>query len=134
MIVLDEHLQGIGLEAAIARWCRSQVCLIGSLRPGTVIKDESIPHLLRSVRQPTFVTQNWKHFWQRTAAHAGFCIICFTLPPDRAPEISPSLRRLFRLPSFHTKVARMGKVARISSEQVTYYQVNNTQTYVLPLP
>ena len=134
MIVLDEHLQGVGLEDAIARWYQGQVCFVGSLRPGTVIKDDSIPSLLRLVRQPTFVTQNWKHFWQRAAAHSGYCIVCFTLPSEQAPEISGSLRRLFRLPAFRTRAARMGKVIRVSGEHATYYQVNDMQTYVLPLP
>jgi hypothetical protein len=55
MIVLDEHLQGVDLEDVIAHWYRGSVCFVGSLRPGTIIKDESIPHLLRSVRQPTKV-------------------------------------------------------------------------------
>jgi hypothetical protein len=89
MIVLDEHLQGVRLEETIAQWYRGRVCFISSLRPGSVIKDESIPHLLRSERQPTFVTQNWKHFWHRTAAHSGFCIVCFVLPSEQVREIAP---------------------------------------------
>lgn len=58
MIVLDEELQGLGLERAISSWYRGTVLLIKALRPGTVIKDEAIPALLRQVRQPTFVTIN----------------------------------------------------------------------------
>lgn len=134
MIVLDEHLQGVGLEEAIARWYRGRVCFIGSLRPGSVIKDDGIPHLLRSARQPTFVTQNWKHFWQRTSAHRDFCIVCFVLPSEQVQEISPLLRRLSRLPTFQTRAARMGRVVRVSSEHVTYYQVNDSQIHLLPLP
>jgi hypothetical protein len=134
MIVLDEHLQGVRLEETIAQWYRGRVCFISSLRPGSVIKDESIPHLLRSERQPTFVTQNWKHFWHRTAAHSGFCIVCFVLPSEQVREIAPLLRRLLRLSAFQTRAARMGKVIRVSSEQVSYYQVNDAQSYVLSLP
>lgn len=58
MIVLDEELQGLGLEEAISRWYRGSVILIKKLRPGTVIKDDAIPALLRKVKQPTFVTIN----------------------------------------------------------------------------
>jgi len=133
MIVLDEHLQGAGLEQAIRRWYRGQVCFIGALRPGSVIKDENVPHLLRSARQPTFVTQNWKHFWQRTAAHGDFCIVCFTLPSERLQEISPLLRGLLRLTAFRTRSARTGKVVRVSGEQVAYYQVNDSQVYLMHL-
>ena len=42
--------------------------------------------------------------------------------------------RLFRLTVFKTKAARMGKVVRISEEQVAYYQVQDTQVYLAPLP
>ena len=40
MIVLDEQLQGAGLEQAIARWYRGRVCFIAALRPGSVVKDD----------------------------------------------------------------------------------------------
>lgn len=56
MIVLDEELQGLGLEQAIAHWYRGAVLVVKQLRPGTVIKDEAIPTLLRRANQPTFVT------------------------------------------------------------------------------
>jgi hypothetical protein len=134
MIVLDEHLQGLELEDAIGQWYRGSVCIITDLRPNTVIKDDAIPVLLRTVSNPTFVTLNWNHFWQRTVAYEDFCIVCFTLPTNQATEISPLLRRLFRLSEFKTKSARMGKVARISAEQVAYYQAHDSQTYLLPLP
>jgi hypothetical protein len=54
MIVLDEELQGLGLEEAIAHWYRGAVLIVKQLRPGTVIKDEAIPMLLRRAEQPTF--------------------------------------------------------------------------------
>lgn len=134
MIVLDEQLQGVGLEVAIAAWYRGRVSFVGSLRPDTIIKDEGIPHLLRSVRQPTFVTQNWKHFWQRASAHSDFCIVCFTSPSEQAREISPLLRQLFHQATFRTRTGRMGKVARVSGGQTTYYRVNDATIYVLPEP
>jgi hypothetical protein len=109
MIVLDEQLQEVGVETALRRWYRGRVCTVTALRPVSVIKDDGIPSLLRAVSNTNFVTLNWKDFWQRTAAHQGFCLVCFTLPPRRELEISVLLRRLFRLPSFKTKAARMGR-------------------------
>jgi len=50
MIVLDEQLQGLGLEDTVARWYRGSVLVVKTLRPGTVIKDEAIPSLLRRLR------------------------------------------------------------------------------------
>jgi hypothetical protein len=133
VIVLDEHLQGIGLEEAIRRWYRGRVCLVTHVRPGSIIRDDGIPHLLRRERQPTFVTQNWNHFWQRTPAHDSFCIVSFVLPSEQASGIGPLLRRLFQMPAFRTRAARMGKVIRVSGGQATYYQVSDPDTYVLPL-
>ena len=63
MIVLDEHLAGLGVETAIRQWYRGRVCGITELRPGSVIKDEAIPHLReispclrRLLRLPEFKT------------------------------------------------------------------------------
>ena len=134
MIVLDEQLKKVGVQEAISRWYRGRVCTINDLRPGSVIKDEIVPVLLRTAAQPTFVTVNWPDFWPHTLAHPGFCVICFTVLPDSAVEVSPLLRRLLRLPAFKTKAARMGKVARVSGEQVTYYQPHDGQRYLVSLP
>lgn len=134
MIVLDEQLQGVRLEADIAQWYRGRVCFVSSLRPGSIVKDDGIPHLLRSMRQPTFVTQDWTDFWQQVPAHRNFCIVCFVMPSEQAQEIAPLLRRVLRLPAFQTRAARMGKIARVSCGHVTYYQARDSQTHVLPLP
>jgi hypothetical protein len=64
----------------------------------------------------------------------GLEVVCFVSPSEQAPEIAPLLRRLFRLPAFQTRAARMGKVARVSGEQVAYYQARGPQTYVPALP
>lgn len=134
MIVLDEHLKRVGVQETIRRWYPGSVITIRDLRPSTVIKDDVIPVLLHAAAQPTFVTVDWMDFWERTAPHPRFCLVCFTLSPDRGTEIAVLLRRLLRLPAFKTKAARMGKVARVSGGQVTYYQEGDPQTYVLPLP
>jgi hypothetical protein len=134
VIVLDEHLKQVGVEVSIRRWYRGSVCSIRDLRPGTIIKDDVVPALLRTAAQPTFVTVDWMDFWQRMEPHPRFCLVCFTLPPDRGREIAALLRHMLRLPAFNTKAARMGKIARISSGQVAYYQARGSQIHVLPLP
>jgi len=121
MIILDEELQGLGLEGAMARWYRGAVIIIKQLRPGTVIKDEAIPALLRAVKQPTFVTINHTDFWRRIPAETAYCLVCVKLTADQAAEIPDLLRRLFRLPEFKTKGARMGKVALVSRRVIQYY-------------
>jgi hypothetical protein len=133
MIVLDEHLPHEELAEAIRQWYRGRVCTITELRPGTIIKDDAVSSLLQSVSEPTFVTLNWSDFWHRTDAHPGFCLVCFTLPSQRAAELPPLLRRLFRCDPFRTKSARMGKVARVGEKQFAYYRVRDPQVYVQPL-
>ena len=122
MIVLDEELQGLGLEATITQWYRGAVLLIKHLRPGTVIKDEAIPALLRNVKYATFVTINHGDFWRRLPAGQSFCVLCLKLTVDQVDEVSHWLRQVFRLPEFKTKTARMGKVALVSPRSLQYYR------------
>jgi hypothetical protein len=134
VIVIDEHLQGLRLEEAISRWYPGSVVSVVELRPGTVIKDDAIPRLLLGVEEPVFVTLNSPHFWRRSEAHDGYCIVCFTLPADDAEQVPVLLRRLFRLDEFKTRALRLGKVARVSGGQVAFYQSDEPQIRVLPLP
>lgn len=130
MIVLDEELQGLGLEESISGWYRGSVILIKELRPGTVIKDEAIPSLLRNARQPTFVTINTTDFWRRVAPEKSFCIVCFKLTSNQTDLVSDYLRQLFKLSEFKTKRKRMGKVALASSRSVQFYG-NDKMVHIL---
>jgi len=62
VIVLDEQLKNSGVEEQLAGWYRGRIVNITMLRPGTVIKDDAIPLLLRQVRAPVFVTINTTDF------------------------------------------------------------------------
>ena len=134
MIVLDEHLKGLGLEDAIRRWYRGQVRIVTDLRPGTIIKDEAVPMLLQGVSEPTFVTLNWIDFWGRLEPDARFCIACLTLPTGRAAEVPVVLRRLFYLPEFRSRAGRLGTIIRVSGAQVTHYRRNDPQPHYSMLP
>ena len=125
MIVLDEQLQGRGIEDAIARWYPGRVTFIMDSRPDTIIKDEAIPALLRQLSEPTFVTINESDFWHRATASRHFCIVCVALPDARANELTPLLQRLLRHPDFKTKALRMGKVARLTTATAQYYAVSS---------
>lgn len=122
MILLDENVHQQRIMASVASWYRGQVRSLTTLRPNTLIKDEAIPTVLRSVRQPTFVTTNVADFWRRIPAHSRYSVVCVALPNERLDELSPLLRRLLRLPEFNTKAKRMGKVIRVSPSQLQYYE------------
>jgi hypothetical protein len=125
MIVLDEQLLGYGLDAEIQRWYRGTVRAITQLRPGTVIKDEAIPTLLRAARQPTFVTLNVADFWRRMQPDRRFSIVCFALPDSRADEIPGLLRRLLATEQFRTRRQRLGKIIRVSTDGVRFYTLQS---------
>lgn len=134
MIVFDENAHQQRLIDAVAKWYRGRVVSVAALRPGTIIKDEAIPAVLRQMKQPTFVTTNVFDFWRRVPAHSRYCIVCFPLPNEQLHEIPARLRQLLRLPTLKTKAARMGKVVLVRREQVQYYQSGSKQIRVLPWP
>lgn len=127
MIVLDEQLLGYGLDVGIRRWYRGSVTDITRLSPGTIIKDDAIPMLLRKARQPLFVTLNVVDFWRRLRPDRGFSIVCIALPHSRAGELPALLRRLFALEPFKTRSRRMGTIARVGRHGVRYYTIKSPQ-------
>jgi hypothetical protein len=133
MIVLDEQLLGRGLERDIAQWYRDTVQFITDLRPHTIIQDEAIPALLRQQSQPTFVTINERDFWRRVAPDQRYCIVCFVLSDARAREISSALRALLRRPEFRTKAQRLGKIMRVTHDDIIYYTFSDRQIRTIPL-
>lgn len=131
MIVLDEELLGRNLETAIARWYKGTVCFVTDLRPQSVIKDDAIPKLLQQENQATFITINERDFWRKVAINHGFCVICFTLSDAKADEIPLLLRSLFRHPLFSTKNNRMGKVIRVSVQEISFYAFDDREVRTL---
>lgn len=125
MIVLDEQLLGYGLQATIARWYRGAITDVTQLRPDSVIPDDAIPELLRTVRQPAFVTINVADFWRKLAPDPHFAILCFALPHLRAAEIPTLLRQVFATEPFRTRRSRLGKIARISHQRLQYYAIDS---------
>jgi hypothetical protein len=134
VIVLDEHLQDPDVAQRIGRWYRGQIRLVTELRPGSIIKDDAIPVILRTVAQPTFITINVTDFWQQTAPHSAFCIVCLALDTDDAGIVSELVRRLFRLVEFQTRASRCGKVARVSSDHVIFRETGSEDIIARPLP
>lgn len=65
MIVLDEHLHDPVIMSGISAWFPGRAIPLIKLRPGSLIKDEVIPALLRKLVEPTFVTINVTDFWKK---------------------------------------------------------------------
>ena len=124
MIILDEQLQGRGIESAIARWYPGAVQFVSDLRPGT-IKDDAVPALLNQEPEPTFVTINESDFWQRVALTDRFCVVCLSLPDSRADEVPALLRQVLNNALFHTKAQRMGSVVRVTANEASFYTLTD---------
>jgi hypothetical protein len=64
--------------------------------------------------------------------HPGYCVLFFDLAKDEQKQLPDLLRRLFRLPAFRTRTVRMGKVARIRKETVSYWEAGEKISLSLP--
>jgi len=122
MIVLDEQLMDPQIRADFADWYKGTVVTILTLRPRTQIDDDAIPTLLRSVRQPTFVTINYTDFWKLIAADKAYCIVCLKISGARSLDVSALVADLLKRKEFATKRRRMGKVISWRDGKVTYYE------------
>ncbi len=126
--VLDDQLWVVDVRDRIRRWSTAQ--FLRDIRPGEVINDERIPSVLRTLRTPTFVTIDHQ-FRERTLRDRRYCILYFALREDQQGDIPTLLRRLLRLPEFRTRAARMGKVARVSRERVSWWQLGDDDQHAM---
>ena len=95
MIIIDEQLQGEGLEELIGKWYPGSVVSMTTLRPNTIIKDEAIPGLLAQQNLPTFVTINVTDFWQKLPLSEEILLrlLCVGEYGDSANSLCRSNRR-----------------------------------------
>jgi hypothetical protein len=134
MIVLDEQLLAPEIGKAIRSWYKGQVIGITQLRPGTLIKDDSVAFLLRKARWPIFVTINVADFWRRMKPDPHFTVACFDFSHEKAAVIPKLLRRLLQLKPFQTRSKRLGKIVHVSQHQVRYYTTESWTVEVLDWP
>jgi len=134
MIVFDENIFDYDVIDDLNRWYKGKVVSIKHLRLRTLVKDDSIPTLLRTVKQPTFLTTNISDFWRKMPAHHAYCMICFDLPNERIDEIPRLLRGVLRFAEFKTKAARMGKIIQVRHNHIDYYAVGSKQVFTLNWP
>jgi hypothetical protein len=121
MIVLDEQLQSRTVRRALTAWYQGKISAVADLRPRTTIKDDAIPVLLRTVRDPTFLTINVTDFWRKVAPEKHYCVICFPLAQPQAVQVSELLRCCLLLAPFRSKRRRMGKIVRVSESVIQFY-------------
>lgn len=124
MIVLDEEISNPAIASKIATWYPGRTISIKTLRPNTIIKDDSISALLHTASKPTLITINVTDFWHVIPVDPRYSIVCIDLPNTRSLEVPVLLRRLLKMTEFKTKAVRMGKVIRLRPTRVDYYDAD----------
>lgn len=109
-LVLDDQLDAVAVLRPVLKW--SKAVFVRDLRPREHIRDERIPEILLTVRQPTLVTID-HDFWKRSWCHPGYGIISVDLTDEEQHVLPAWLRALLRRPEFRTRALRMGKVVRV---------------------
>jgi len=130
-IILDDQLFELEVLVPLARW--TTVRRLRDLHPGEVVKDERVPVLLRELSRPTFITID-HGFWDKRLRDSKYCILYFALRNDQQHELPMLLRHLLQLPEFHTKAARMGKVAYVHPTRIEYWQLGDERLHRLTWP
>ncbi len=118
-LVLDDQLDDLELLPRLRKWITAQ--RLRHLRPNEHILDERIPEILLTFKQPTFITID-QDFWHRGWCNPNYCILYFALRDDEQKLLPGLLRALLRLPEFHTRAQRLGKVARVGKAGIEYWQ------------
>jgi hypothetical protein len=128
-LVLDEHLSREEVLEPLRPW--RSVQKIEDLAPHETLKDDRILQILRRQKQPTLITLDGGFFLRRYC-DPRYCLLYFVIPRQQQARLPGLLRQMFRLPAFKTKAARMGKVVRISSERIEFWQIGEEKKQTLP--
>jgi hypothetical protein len=84
--------------------------------------DAIIPFLIKR-RRNTFFTRD-ADFYDRRLCHAHYGIVHLAVHIN---ETANFVRRLLRHPEFRTQASRLGKVIRVSSAGISYWQVDEAR-------
>jgi len=96
------HLRQIGFEVGRPEWDDQQEVL----------------RYLHAAKQVTFFTRDLG-FFRRRLCHENYCLVVLSVP---VLETAAYIRRLLRYPMFKTRARRQGKVMKISSAKITWWQ------------
>ena len=119
MIVLDENILD-GQRLMLDHWSiRNRQIGVDLATKG--IKDDAVIVLLRTLRQPTFITRDLG-FYVPTLKHPRYAIVVAAVGQY---EVAAFVRRFLRHPEFNAFAKRTGRVIRISSAAITWWQTRS---------
>ncbi len=129
--ILDDQLNVPKVLHVIQQWTTAQ--RLRSLRPDQAILDDRVPEILRTLKQATFITID-QGFWDRSLCHPNYGILYFSLRSDQEELLPPLLRALLRRPEFRTRASRMGKVARVGTTNLAWWQFQTPELLQVAWP
>jgi hypothetical protein len=118
-LIVDDQLSVRKVLTPLRKWITVE--RLQDLRPGEVILDDRVPEILRTQKQATFVTID-QDFWDERLSDPSYAILYFALRNDQQGALPDLLRALLRRPEFRTRAKRMGKVARVSTATIEWWQ------------
>lgn len=106
------HFRQIGYEVGRPEWDDQQEIL----------------RYLHKVKQPTFFTRDLGFFKYRLC-HPNYCLVVVT---GSVLDTASLIRRVLRHSEFKTKAKRCGKVLRLSSTNIAWWEIDKErQSYLL---
>jgi len=121
--IIDENIDYFQRERLTSLKIRFRQIGIEIGHSGMKDMEEIIP-LLHSLRRPTFFTRD-NDFYKPRLRHSRYCPVYLDMSLDEAADY---IRRFLRHRLFRTQTQRMGKVIRISSTGLTYWQAGSERT------
>ena len=119
MLIADENL-----PAAQRRWLREwriRLRVVGADIAARGTDDENLIPLLHRLPRPTFFTLD-QDFYRHDWAHSAYCLVWLDVTDDKVAEF---IRRFLRLRAFNTQAKRMGIVARVHANGVSFWETGN---------
>ena len=119
MIVLDEQVRA-DQRLLLARW-GVPFRQIGKDVAPKGIKDDNIIPFLFTLKSPTLFTHD-HGFFQPRLVHRRYCLV---LIAEKDIEAALYIRRFLIHPRFDTNAQRMGTVARVHHEGISFWEQRN---------
>ena len=84
---------------------------------------QEILRFLHATKQITFFTRDLG-FFRAPLRHANYCLVALTVP---VLETAQYISKLLRHPDFNTRAKRNGRVVRISTKSIAFWEIGRMQ-------
>jgi len=125
MIVIDENIIESQRQQLLQSRLRVRQIGFEVGRKGMDDRDQILP-LLHQLNRVTFFTRD-DDFYLRELCHPQYCLVILAAPKDRMANL---IVQTIRYPDFNTQRKRLGRVLRVSSTGIRFWQSRNASEQV----